>query len=180
MVHKDQPVSETSLDASPIIFCIDTSASMSVSQDTDAYKWVKTKKVPDKYGKISVSRLERMQASVDSLIKIIDQRFHMRKVGIVEFYSSVIIVGDGEEIFTVDPSIHDDFAQLMNFAQNTRVRFMNNNIKHLYKNLPQKLYDLKAKGVTALGPELLFSIIMASESGSGSKVVLCTDGKANK
>ena len=179
-VNEDQTVSETSLDASSIIFCIDTSGSMSMAQDVDADQWVKTKKIPDKNGKIKVSRLECVQAAVDSQIRVIDQGFPMRKVGIVEFNSSVVIVGDGEEIFTVDRTIQNDFGQLMNFAQDTRGRFMNRNIKHSFKSLLKRVYDLKPNGGTALGPALLISIIMASESGPGSKVVLCTDGQANE
>ena len=179
-VHEDQPLSETSLDASSIIFCIDTSGSMAMGQDVDAGQWVKTKKVPNKDGKIKVSRLECVQAAVDSQIRVIDQSFPMRKVGLVEFNSSVVIVGDGEEVFTVDRSMLNDFALLMNFAQNTSGRFMNRNIKHSYKNLLKRIYDLKPNGGTALGPALLISIVMASESGPGSKVVLCTDGQANE
>jgi hypothetical protein len=39
--------------------------------------------------------------------------------------------------------------------------------------------NLKAKGGTALGPGLLVSVILASEAGPGSQVVICTDGLAN-
>lgn len=180
IVQNDQNISEKSSDATSIIFCVDTSGSMSESRLVDASQWVKTKKIVNSNGMVYVSRLECVQAAVDSQLRDIDEGFPLKKVGLVAFHSSVIIVGDGEEEFTVDHKILNDFAKLMEFAQNINGRFISHNIKHSYQNLIKKLYQLFPSGGTALGPALLVSVIMASEGGAGSKVVLCTDGQANE
>lgn len=52
-------------------------------------------------------------------------------------------------------------------------------LKETHEILSKSIMNIEETGPTALGPALLTSIGMASAGGSGSTVVLCTDGLAN-
>ncbi len=52
-------------------------------------------------------------------------------------------------------------------------------LTYLMQRLSEMVFGLKAFGVTALGPALLSAIVLASDR-AGSRVILCTDGLANR
>lgn len=180
LIISDQTAPVSNTDTSATIFCIDISGSMSFSKQVQGNLCLKTNKTVTKDGFTSVTRLECVQAAVESQLRQMQEQFPMKKAGIVLFNSQVQILGDGTQNEVIDRGICQDFGQLMEYSQRQRGRFLNNCIQTSYPMLNRHLMELRANGGTALGPALLFSIILASEAGAGSKVIICTDGLANE
>ena len=176
----DQTTPVFNSDTSSTIFCIDISGSMAFKKKIQGYVSLNNKKTGSIDGFTSVSRLECVQAAVESQLRLMQTQYPMRKAGIVLFNSTVRILGDGLHSEKIDRAVCNNFADLMNYSQSQRGKFLNTNIQSSYPILSQKLMALSPGGGTALGPALLFSMILASESGPGSKVVICTDGVANE
>jgi hypothetical protein len=126
-----------------------------------------------------ISRLQCMQAAVDNQLKTIHEKFPNKRVGLVSFNNIVQIIGDGSLSESIPRPVAENFSDLMDFSQNQRGKFINLPIRQSFDSLRSKIMSLGAKGGTALGPALLFSIVLASEAGPGSQVVICTDGLAN-
>jgi len=57
---------------------------------------------------------------------------------------------------------------------------MNNTVKNAYPSLIQFLGNVQTGGSTALGPGLIAAYSLASSGKPGSKIIICTDGLANK
>lgn len=176
----DQTTPVSYSDTTSTVFCIDISGSMAFSKKIQGNICLINKKTESKDGFTSVTRLECVQAAVESQLRQMQTQYPMKKAGIVVFNSTVQILGDGVESEKIDRAVCNNFADLMNYSQSQRGRFLNTSIESSYPILSQKLMGLSPTGGTALGPALLFSIILASESGPGSKVVICTDGEANE
>uniref|UniRef100_A0AAQ4QH23 VWFA domain-containing protein n=1 Tax=Gasterosteus aculeatus aculeatus TaxID=481459 RepID=A0AAQ4QH23_GASAC len=90
--------------------------------------------------------------------------------------SSVVIYGDG----TGAPLSLRDWA-LVDYDhiwQQGVAYSIPHCIAETYQQLAQRVKDLREHGATSLGPAALVSVAMASRY-PGSKVILCTDGKAN-
>lgn len=163
------PNQQNLFDCSSIIFCMDISGSMSLK-----------KKIQNEDSTVSmISRLLCMKTAVDNQLTNLRSNFPNKRVGIVSFNNEVTIIGDGVTTEKVPLEALGNFDQLMDFSQDRRGKFMNLPISTSYSNLKSSIMNLNAKGGTALGPALLISIILASESGPGSQVVICTDGLAN-
>ena len=163
------PTPQNQFDCSSIIFCMDISGSMSLK-----------KKVQNNDSTFSmISRLLCMKTAVDNQITDLRSNFPNKRVGLVSFNNEVTIIGDGVATETIPQEALGNFDQLMDFSQDRRGKFLNTPISESYSNLKSSIMNLKSKGGTALGPALLVSIILASESGPGSQVVICTDGLAN-
>ncbi|XP_030609861.1 circularly permutated Ras protein 1 isoform X1 [Archocentrus centrarchus] len=149
-----------------VIFCVDISGSMSV-----------TTEVPSSNGSLSYkSRLEGMQDALYRALSSIKQQSPHRRVALVTFNDEVVIYGDG----TSTPLTLRDWA-LVDYDHIWQ-KGVNYHIPHCiaetYHHLIQRVKELREHGATCLGPAALASVAMASRY-PGSKVILCTDGKAN-
>lgn len=178
-----------------VIFCIDTSGSMCVTQPVQGDIKLKVRQQPkieglddfdmmEQYlpgdrGITYISRMQCVQASIESQLEEMARAYPDRKVGIVTFSSDVVIIGDG----TTDPytlagdklnSFHACYEAGLNLQSK-----MTSKISECKDVLIQKLLHIEETGPTALGPALLASVGLASKGRAGSKVIICTDGLAN-
>jgi len=123
-----------------------------------------------------ISRLQCVQAAIESQLKNLKMEHPNAKVGLVCFNSEVLIFGDGTQDITVvtGDKLHDYDALL----EGGRKYQVQNEISVSHDPLVKKLFDLEERGATALGPAILVAIGMA-EGSPGAKIVLATDGLAN-
>ncbi|XP_041635788.1 circularly permutated Ras protein 1 [Cheilinus undulatus] len=149
-----------------VVFCVDISGSMSV-----------TTEVTKSSGSIAhISRLESMQDALQRALTSLLQESPHRRVALVTFNDDVVIYGDG----TSTPLTLRDWA-LVDYDhiwQQSVAYSIPHCIAETCSHLLQRVKDLREHGATCLGPAALASVAMASRY-PGSKVVLCTDGRAN-
>ncbi|XP_029023449.1 circularly permutated Ras protein 1 [Betta splendens] len=149
-----------------VVFCVDISGSMSVTTEVMSSNGSST----------HISRLEGIQ---DALEKTLSSTLHQsrhRRVALVTFNDEVVIYGDG----TCTPLTLRDWA-LVDYDhiwQQSVSYSVPHCIAETYQNLIQRVKDLRDHGATCLGPAALASVAIASRY-PGSKVILCTDGRAN-
>lgn len=168
-------------DTSAIVFCVDVSGSMACSKQVSGMFQLRTRRNQVTQGNFTnVTRLECVQAAVESQLKSIFESTPNKKVGLVSFSSYVEIIGDGHYKEKIPHNALSDFAKTIGFIQEKRGAFLTESISATRDRLSDTLMSLNASGGTALGPALLSSIMMAGEGGPGSKVVICTDGLANE
>ncbi|XP_055776686.1 circularly permutated Ras protein 1-like [Salvelinus fontinalis] len=148
-----------------LLFCIDISASMSI-----------TSQVLEGKQPIHRSRLQFVQEAVlQSVRKLSETQPHMR-VGLITFNNQVTLHGYDE--FT---SRSLGGAELIDSEYLKEAAFSFPSPPPLSKTrdcLQREILGLSESGATALGPASLVAIAMASRQ-PGSKVIICTDGKAN-
>ncbi|XP_031599591.1 circularly permutated Ras protein 1 [Oreochromis aureus] len=149
-----------------VVFCVDTSGSMSV-----------TTEVPSSNGSVTyVSRLEGMQDALYRALFTIKQRSPHRRVALVTFNDEVVIYGDGTSApITLRDWALVDYDHIWEKGVTYHIPHC---IAETYNHLIQRVKELREHGATCLGPAALASVAMASRY-PGSKVILCTDGKAN-
>lgn len=126
-----------------------------------------------------VSRLQCVQASIESQIIAMKSENPHRKVGLVTFNNEVTVIGDGTE---KEQIIAGDNLSNFEYLKETGTKMasmMANPIEKTHETLINKLYNLEETGPTALGPALFTAISMAAQGSPGSIVNLCTDGIAN-
>ena len=182
---------------SQIIFCVDVSGSMCVTQPIDAkhsqFK-LRGSRLDKDHDNLSqfidgnanhlnqqsdiqyVSRLQCVQSSIDEQINNIAKNNPNYKIGLVSFNNEVTVIGDGmskHEIIT-----GDKLNNLEKLKEIGTKCLINNNIGKAHKKLSDAVWNLEENGQTALGPALVVSISMAA-AAPGSQVILCTDGLAN-
>lgn len=160
-----------------LIFCIDLSGSM---ESTQHYSGPKLKYMTSPF---FITRLQCVKIAIDNqLAKLqkspIGQTY---KVGFVTFDNVVTLLGDR----TSPPKIYegkqlDNYSALLDESSKLALKYMGAPLKDSYTFLLNTLKTMKVNGATALGPALLTSVALASQGKSGSKVVICTDGLANK
>ncbi|CDW86904.1 type a von willebrand factor domain-containing protein [Stylonychia lemnae] len=180
-----------------VVFCIDISGSMCVSQPIAGKHSIKGDKTQALRNLMQfsdgsdqrlqgednvtyISRLQCLQAAIES--QLIDMAIGApdRKVGIVTFNSEVTIIGDGskapqiiagDKLFSYDYLIENGTAEGQNRLQHA--------INKTKDQLVNQIMSVEETGPTALGPALATAISMAAQGNPGSTVVLCTDGLAN-
>lgn len=189
-------VSSTGPDSSVVIFCIDISGSMCVTKPVTGILNLKTNKQQELMKLIQhgeeeqflpganrnltyVSRLECVQAAIESQLQTLSKISPRLKVGIVAFNNEVKVIGDGTHEVILAGDRLNDFESLQTFCQERSGRFVEKSIQNTVGVLTEKVIQLEENGSTALGPALLVSLLLASEGGAGSKVIICTDGLAN-
>ncbi|XP_067435384.1 circularly permutated Ras protein 1 [Thunnus thynnus] len=149
-----------------VVFCVDISGSMSV-----------TTEVTSSSGSQSyISRLEGIQDALQRALSSLLQQSPHRRVALVTFNDEVVIYGDG----TSTPLTLRDWA-LVDYDhiwQQGIAYPIPHCIAETYQQLIQRVKELREHGATCLGPAALASVAMASRY-PGSKVILCTDGRAN-
>jgi hypothetical protein len=131
----------------------------------------------EKHNVTHVSRLQCLQAAVESQIKHLARENPERRVSLVAFSNDVQVLGDGGK----DPVIvtgdrlgsWDELGRLGEGVPASRP------VRESKEDLFKRLWGLEEEGATALGPALRIAVAMAG-SAPGSAVVLCTDGMANQ
>ncbi|GFN75620.1 circularly permutated ras protein 1 [Plakobranchus ocellatus] len=182
------------LDRSLVVFCVDTSGSMCVTSEISGKVKLRgnnqlrrlesfnegneSQFLPSQLNHrvTYVSRLQAMQAAVDHQLSEMAMKHPDRRVALVAFNNEVTIMGDGSQQEIVVAG--DKLGKLEQLDKVTEGLKLPEAIKTTRQVLGDKVYSLEEGGATALGPALIVAINMAS-SHPGSKVILCTDGKAN-
>ena len=180
-----------------VIFCLDVSGSMCVTQAVSGKFKIKGDKLKEmqelmKFSDGSdqffnenrnstyVSRLQCVQAAIESQVLNLQQTNPNVKVGLVTFNNEVTVIGDGTaDTVTINGDRLNNYEYLLDNATACTQQTMNNSVGDTADNLMDKLYQLQETGPTALGPAALTSIAMAAQGLPGSSVTICTDGLAN-
>lgn len=183
-------------DSQAIIFCIDISGSMCVTQPVSGKVGLKTSKLSElkkQFGPQEgpqfcprerknvtyVSRLECVQAAIESHLSEMQKGTPNKRIGIVTFNSEVSVIGDGFSDIKLTGDKLLDYGKILNSVENKFAEIMARPVSVTKEQLCKRLLSLEENGPTALGPALLASVALGSQGGAGSKVILCTDGIAN-
>lgn len=127
-----------------------------------------------------VSRLQCVQAAIESQLIDMKTEKSKRKVGLISFNKDVTIIGDGTQVpQTISGDKLKNYEYLLENGQKVAKTHMEQGIDQTEKQLNEKLFAMEEGGPTALGPAVVSAIAMAGECGNGSSVVICTDGLAN-
>uniref|UniRef100_A0A0B7ACB8 VWFA domain-containing protein n=1 Tax=Arion vulgaris TaxID=1028688 RepID=A0A0B7ACB8_9EUPU len=182
------------VDKSLVVFCVDTSGSMCVTTEisgkiklrgTSQLKRLQSfnedndnQFLPSQRNKdvTYISRLQAMQTAVVHQLTQMSQDHPDRRVALVAFNNEVAVVGDGiqtETIVAGDKLTNEE--KLCMIGSDIPLPTSIKASRHI---LSEKVYNLEEGGATALGPALVVAINLAAHH-PGSKVILCTDGKAN-
>ncbi|XP_013866046.1 circularly permutated Ras protein 1 [Austrofundulus limnaeus] len=149
-----------------VIFCVDISGSMSVTTEVSS----------DGSSSLHKSRLEGVQDALQRTLMSVLQQSPHRRVALVTFNDEVVIYGDGTGApLTLREWALLDYDHIWQQAVSYRVPHC---VAETFPQLVQRVKELREHGATALGPAVLASVAMASRY-PGSKVILCTDGRAN-
>ena len=198
IIDTDEAIGEKKkMGDSAIIFWIDISGSMCVTKAVQG----KFKIKGDKYDELQalmkfsdgsdqfafndrnvtyVSRLQCVQAAIESQLIDMKNEKSKRKVGLVSFNGDVTVIGDGSQVpQVISGDKLSKYDYLMENGQKLSKTHMQQGIDTTEKQLNEKLFSLEETGPTALGPAVATAISMAGEWGNGSSVVICTDGLAN-
>ncbi|KAM9715806.1 circularly permutated Ras protein 1-like isoform 1-T3 [Menidia menidia] len=148
-----------------LLFCIDVSGSMSI-----------TSQVLEGDNLIQRSRLEFVQEAVLQCVERLSEQHPGTRVGLITFSYQVTMHG------------HENVpSRSLSGAELTDKGYLNEAadsfpipppLSQTKDCLQKQVTGLSANGATALGPAALIAITMASRQ-PGSKVIICTDGKAN-
>lgn len=182
-----------------VVFCLDISGSMCVTQAIAGKHQIKGDKVADlnkdlkKFGdgsdqfmnaadkgKTYISRIQCVKAAIESQIEEMSKGANQRKVGIVTFNNEVSVIGDGtKDPQTITGDRLNDIEYLKTNGKTQGTDRLQKNVGETKKVLLDKLTAIEETGPTALGPGIITSVCMAAEGKQGSTVVICTDGLAN-
>ncbi|XP_044134134.1 uncharacterized protein LOC122926726 [Bufo gargarizans] len=156
-------------DQSMIIFCIDISGSMSVTTEV-------TQDQSNDYNIMYKSRMEAVKSALDQTLDFLHEQNSKKRVALVTFSDQVKLYGDG----TIQPLVlhGDELLDPDHLKARGEDQPMPDPLVNTLHALKGIIQCLKQNGATALGPAALVSIAMASKS-PGSKVIICTDGRAN-
>ena len=169
-----------------IIYCFDTSSSMSSKKYLVSYE-LSNKILKNQKNKNNrrnslpneVSRLECLLSSIEQNIKTTLNNSPNTKIGLITFDSFVNIYGDcSQKSFkiTKDEDLNS-LINLENLAYSNR-NLLSHEIKDSYQNILNQLNNIKTSGSTALGPGI-YSAIHLIGNQTGGTIFLCTDGIAN-
>uniref|UniRef100_A0AAQ6IQQ1 VWFA domain-containing protein n=1 Tax=Anabas testudineus TaxID=64144 RepID=A0AAQ6IQQ1_ANATE len=148
-----------------LIFCIDISGSMSI-----------TSQVVEGEHILHKSRLQFVQEAVLQCVQRLSEQQPDIRVGLITFNYQVTM--HGYDKFT-SHFLRDAELTDMYYLKKAAESFPSPLPLSQTKDLLQKqLKGLSESGTTALGPAALLAIEMAARQ-PGSKVIICTDGKAN-
>ncbi|XP_062381965.1 uncharacterized protein LOC134069854 [Sardina pilchardus] len=148
-----------------LVFCIDISGSMSI-----------TSRIQQADGLIYKSRLEFVQEALLECVRDLSRTESSTRVALVSFNNEVTMHGHTDVISwkIVGHDLIDG-----EFLKNAGLTFpMPPPISEAWDSFQAEIYGLQEGGATALGPAAAVAIGMASQL-PGSKVLICTDGRAN-
>ncbi|XP_075696925.1 circularly permutated Ras protein 1-like [Rhinoderma darwinii] len=165
-----QPESEYSFaEQTMIIFCIDISGSMSVTTEV-------TQDQSNDYNVVYKTRMEAVKSALNQTLDFLHKQYSNKRVALVTFSDQVKLYGDGtkQPLVLEDAELLDpDYLKSQGKDQPVPLPLIET--LHVLKG---EIECLEEQGATALGPAALVSIAMASKC-PGSKVIICTDGRAN-
>ncbi|XP_047183833.1 circularly permutated Ras protein 1 isoform X2 [Scophthalmus maximus] len=148
-----------------LLFCIDISGSMSITSQVLLGEHL-----------IHRSRLEFVQEAVIQCVQRLSEQQPDLRVGLITFNHQVTMYG--REDFT-SHSLSGAELTDSNYLKEAAACFPSPPPLSQTKDfLQRQIMGLSESGTTALGPAALLAIAMASRQ-PGSKVIICTDGKAN-
>lgn len=194
----DTKKKNTTSDEKTILYCFDTSGSMCVTEALAGNHKIKGNYL-EKYksdlmkfsdgssqfydgnmgGVTYVSRLQCLQAGIESYLSKMKNDCPKNKVGIITFSDGVVCYGDGSKTATkIEGNYLNEEQKIIEMAEKSQDS-ISKPISETSKNLIEKLYSIEESGRTALGPGILFSINLLNNAPVGSKIILCTDGLAN-
>ncbi|XP_041840677.1 circularly permutated Ras protein 1 isoform X2 [Melanotaenia boesemani] len=154
------------LEDAVVVFCVDISGSMSVTTEVTSGSG----------SSVHISRLEGIQDALQRALTSILQQTPRRRVALVTFNDEVVIYGDGTSTpLTLRDWALVDYDYIWQQAMAYRIPHC---IAETSQQLIKRVKELREHGATSLGPAALASVAIASRY-PGSKVILCTDGKAN-
>ncbi|KNC53636.1 circularly permutated Ras protein 1 [Thecamonas trahens ATCC 50062] len=181
---------------SNVVFCVDTSGSMCVTTEVSGKVKLKGQDRRNKefaelrsFGDGSnqflrgqsrnttyISRLQCMQAAVETQIETLAATEPAVRAGLVTFASDVKVVGDAAAAeHTIAGDHLDDYDHCLSAAAELPLGAP---VVDSAPALRAKLDALSEEGQTALGPALVTAVGMAAQR-PGSEVIVCTDGRAN-
>ena len=169
-----------------IIYCFDTSSSMSSKKYLVSYE-LSNKILKNQKNKNNrrnslpneVSRLECLLSSIEQNIKTTLNNSPNTKIGLITFDSFVNIYGDcSQKSFKITKD--EDLNSLINLENlaYSNSNLLSHEIKDSYQNILNQLNNIKTSGSTALGPGI-YSAIHLIGNQTGGTIFLCTDGIAN-
>ncbi|XP_051899342.1 circularly permutated Ras protein 1-like [Pristis pectinata] len=167
-IHIPNPMTSRDIDDSLVVFCVDISGSMSVTlEPATGSSFSKS---------LYMSRLQAVQEAVNQSLDYLLQTSPRTRVALVTFNNEVTIYGDG----LGTPQSLQDFELIDQEYLKTKgaEQPLPRCISESRDALRHRVQLLQECGSTALGPAALISIAMASQK-PGSKVIICTDGRAN-
>ncbi|XP_037611239.1 circularly permutated Ras protein 1-like isoform X1 [Sebastes umbrosus] len=148
-----------------LLFCIDISGSMSITSEMSEGEHV-----------FHRTRLQFVQEAVLLCVQRLSQQQPDKRVGLITFNSQVTI--HGNENFTSHSLCGAELTD-SDFLKEAAASFPTPPPLSRTKDyLQRQVMGLSDGGTTALGPAALLTIAIASRQ-PGSKVIICTDGKAN-
>jgi len=130
-----------------------------------------------------ISRLDCVKIAISSQLSKIEKANPNAKVGFVTFGDSVNVYGDKiqcKENDGITGAILNNYEALIEKGSAFFQTHFNNPISKTISILLNNLKAFNTSGVTALGPALTISSSIASKGKPGSKVIICTDGIANR
>ncbi|OCT70919.1 circularly permutated Ras protein 1 isoform X2 [Xenopus laevis] len=161
---------QTPDDDSILIFCVDISGSMSVTSEIENDMSFNGNQA------LYITRMEALKSGLLQSLDYLYSQHPKKRVVLITFSDQVMIYGDG----TSPPHILDDTELLdPDYLRSCgETQPMPHTLEETLTALKSRIGSLYEMGATALGPAALVSIAMAAQK-PGSKVIICTDGRAN-
>ncbi|XP_074655604.1 circularly permutated Ras protein 1-like isoform X2 [Tubulanus polymorphus] len=178
---KNQTPKDDSDDDSLVIYCIDTSGSMAASQSVpnSQAQWRQAKGRSARESNYMTS-LECMKTAINKQVMEMKLTKPKRRIAIVHFGSEVYILGDERQANqTIDSSLQFDFDKLFEAGRKIGEENSYKSITESESLIRKQVNSLSTSGCTALGPALLVSCGIATQSAA-TEIVLCTDGQPNQ
>jgi hypothetical protein len=132
----------------------------------------------EKRNAMYVSRIDCLKAALAWHLQRLRVEHPNKRVVLVEFNSSITLIGDGTDIpKVITGDILDNKDKLFEIGTNYETAKLQP-ISASIDNLNKKLQSIEEGGSTALGPAMTVCVGIASTS-SQSSIILCTDGLSN-
>ena len=126
-----------------------------------------------------VSRLQCLQAAIESNFNQLLKEAPNRKVGFVTFNNEIIAYGDcSKDPVKINGNNLNNFEFIQTTAESSQ-HIITRSIKDSQNNLLKQLFSIEETGQTSLGPAVLFTIKLIPGISPGSRIILCTDGISN-
>ena len=163
-----------------LIFCLDTSSSMSESYYIDGPLREKFNKIRGGTIGNMITRLDMVKISIENIINSLLKKSPKVKAGLVTFGRNVEVKGDClSNIIVVKTNDLDNESKLVSLGkENTNL--IKSEISQSSIQLIKTLREIKDEGCTPLGPGVLLSLSLLNKAKVGSRIFLCTDGASNE
>lgn len=126
-----------------------------------------------------ISRLQCLQAAIESNLNQMLKEAPNRKVGFVTFNNEVIAYGDGtKDPIKINGNNMNEYEVIKSIGEKHQ-NIIGTPIKESIPFLLKKIYSIEETGQTSLGPAVLMAISLIPGSSPGSRIILCTDGISN-